>query len=264
MSATSSFMDKTYKTLFILYAPITVVTFIMKFYTGYQMSYFKLTVLGVAGGSILLAIAILISYVLNRDVFKVDHEASVPYILRHKFLIMYIFITLLSCGLSIYYLMDQETPWVDLEQDPSEVIEIVTLIPITNDLNQPWESTQELVQGLSWFFVDHPEVSRRFHISFIDHKNKYGEKLKQIVAEEIGRGVRYFVCLYSHACAPLSKQFQSIVEASSQKNLNPVLIVTATSSSEIETMREGVYRFSPRNQEVIHELVQIGKGRANE
>lgn len=263
MSSTSSFMDKTYKTLFILYAPIAVVTFIMKFYTGSQMSYFKLTVLGVAGGSILLAIAILITYVLNRNVFMHDHEATVPYILRHKFLILYIFITLISCGLSILYLMEYEGSQVNLRQDPSEITEIVALIPITNDLNQPWESTRELVQGLSWFFVDHPKVSRRFHISFIDHKNKYGEKLKQIVAEEIDQGVRYFVCLYSHACVPLSKQFQSIVQASSQKDHPPILIVTATSSSEVKTMREGVYRFSPRNQELIHELVQIGKSRKN-
>lgn len=263
MSPTSSFMDKTYKTLFILYAPIAVVTFIMKFYTGYHMSYFKLTVLGVAGGSILLAIAILITYIMNRRVFMHDHEAKVPYILRHKFLILYIFITLISCGLSILYLMEYEESQINLRQNSGEITEIVALIPITNDLGQPRESTRELVQGLSWFFVDHPKVSRRFHISFIDHKNRYGEKLKQIVTEEIKQGVRYFVCLYSHACTPLSKQFQSIVEASGKNALSPVLIVTAASSSEVATMREGVYRFSPRNQELIHELVQIGKSHKN-
>lgn len=262
MSRSSSFMDKTYKTLFIIYAPVAVVTFVMKLYTDANMSYFKLTVLGVAGGSILLAIAILITFVLNRNVLREDREVSVPYILRHKFLVLYIFIMLVSFVLSIFYLMEYEESRVHCTQDPAELIEIVALIPITNDLAQPWESTRELVQGLSWFFVDHPSVSRRFHVSFIDHKNKYSENLKQVVAEEIEQGVRYFVCIYSPACTPLSRQFQRIVEASGRKGRVPVLIVTATATSELDTMRDGVYRFSPRNQELIYELVQIGKSRA--
>lgn len=259
MSHSSSFMDKTYKTLFIIYAPIAVVTFFMKLYTDSHVSYFKITVLGVAGGSILVAIAILITYILNRGVFKEEHEKSVPYILRHKFLVIYIFITLVSCGLSIYYLIDYEETRNIPSNLPDELTEIVALIPITNELNLPRESTRELVQGLSWFFVDHPEVSRQFHVSFIDHQNKYSKKIEQIVATEIAQGTRYFICIYSHACTPLSKQFQTIAETSGQKDSMPILIVTATANSEINTSRELVYRFSPRNQEMIRELVQIGK-----
>jgi len=262
MSAGNGLIDKSYKILFVIYAPIAVGTFIVKFFSFLAINTLFLTAVAFSGVSIILAVAIIIAYLFNRQSIQLDEEINIPFLLKHKFLIFYIFITLVSFGVSLYHLY-QEDKYGGIVgvQSENDVTEIVVLVHITNELDKQWEETEKLVEGLGLLVMKKPEVTRRFHFSFIDHKNKFDESLEEIVKVEIDKGVKYFLCISSEACLSLSQKFETITETNGFVERKPLLIMTGTASSEIQPKIDGLYRFYPRNQDQASLLVKLAGAR---
>src|SRR6185369_7527468 len=96
------------------------------------------------------------------------------------------------------------------------------------------------------FLLDKPEVSNRYHFKFLDHRNSYGKPVEEFVAKEMKSGTRYFVCLSSEVCEPLSHSFARLAHQAGVEKDQPILINTVATSTEILTRPNLSYRFYPR------------------
>ena len=262
MSKNPGLVDQSYKILFILYAPIGVITFLIKAYIKLDIDYLPLTAVITSLLSVVIAVVIVVTGFFSREKLRQDPELHIPLILRHRFLILYVLMAVISLNISLFYVYQKYREDVHLIASSQQgAVEIVALVHITNELGKYWQDTQQLMQGLGMFVMNKPQMTERYHFSFFDHKNRFDDALKARVVKEIKLGVNYFICTASAACSPLAEQFDTLSKLARPKGQRPVLIITATATSALKTKSHQVYRFYPRNQETVALLVKMAKKR---
>ena len=253
-----SVLSKSYHYLFLLYAPVALGGFVLKFFSGVTVDLVLVSSAFVAATSLLIFLLILALAFKHRKVLATDADLDVPFPIRHRFLITFMCVAIISLVSMSYGVHHYHEARAEKEKalNPTE---IVLLFHISNELGRPWGSVIETIKGYSRYFIDHPEATGRYHVTFVDHQNKYDDRLKELMRKEMERGVKYFMCLTSQACVPLSKSFDSIVREADVSGRKPVLIVTTASSSELQTAADRVYRFFPRSEEEAKTLAKEAK-----
>jgi len=243
----TGFMHKSYQLLFILYAPVAIISIVVQFLSTSYISYIYLIALSTAGFSIIIGIIMCIQFWRYRGVINRDKEAHIPYMVRHRFMIMYIPIVIISLLISSYYIFDQSVNKVEFYKGQQHT-RIVLLFPLRNELGVKFEDTDEISLGLGTFLTRLPEYGNAYHLTLFDHKNKFNLALEKEVVAKINEGTRYFVCAYSDVCTSLANRFDALLEQATY-DTRPILITTLSSSMELPLEKNKFYRFFVRNQE---------------
>ena len=254
------FIHTSYQLLFILYAPVAIISILVTFLSDSYVSYVYITALFTGGFSIVIGIIMCIQFWRYREIISRDKETHIPYIVRHRFMIMYIPIVIISLVISSYYIFDKYVNKVEL-YNKQQRTQISILFPIYSELGVQFDDTEQARLGLGTFFVNFPEYSNNYHITLFDHKNKYNSALEKEVLAKIDNGTRYFICAYSDVCATLANNFDSLLEQS-VFDQRPILITTLSSSMNLPLEKGKFYRFFVRNREDarILALNAYGKG----
>ena len=254
------FIHTSYQLLFILYAPVAIISILVTFLSDSYVSYVYITALFTGGFSIVIGIIMCIQFWRYREIISRDKETHIPYIVRHRFMIMYIPIVIISLVISSYYIFDKYVNKVEL-YNKQQRTQISILFPIYSELGVQFDDTEQARLGLGTFFVNFPEYSNNYHITLFDHKNKYNSALEKEVLAKIDNGTRYFICAYSDVCATLANNFDSLLEQS-VFDQRPILITTLSSSMNLPLEKGKFYRFFIRNREDarILALNAYGKG----
>lgn len=254
------FIHKSYQLLFILYAPVALISILVTVISDSYISYVYLTALITGGFSIVIGIVMCIQFWRYREVISRDKEAHIPYIVRHRFMIMYIPIAIISLVISSYSIFDKYVNKIEL-YNKQQHTQISILFPIYNELGVKFDDAEQAHLGLGTFFVNFPEYSNDYHITLFDHKNKYNSALEKEVLTKIDKGTRYFICAYSNVCRNLANNFDSLL-AQSDFDERPILITTLSSSMNLPLEKGTFYRFFVRNREDarILALNAYGKG----
>ena len=243
----SGFVHKSYQLLFILYAPVAIISIIAQLVSDAYISYIYLIALSTAAFSIVIGLIMCIQFWRHRELIARDKEVHIPYMIRHRFMIMYIPIVILSLLISSYYIFDKFVNKVEFYKEHRHT-QIALLVPLKNELGVRFEDTKQIRLGLGAFLTNFPEDTKHYHLSLFDHKNKYSVALEQEVLAKVNKGVDYFVCAYSDVCAALAKRFDALLEQASY-DTRPILITTLSSSMDLPLEKDKFYRFFVRNQE---------------
>ena len=256
----NGFIHTSYQLLFILYAPVAIISILVTILSDTYISYVYITALTTGGFSIVIGIIMCIQFWRYRVIIARDKESHIPYIVRHRFMIMYIPIVIISLVISAYYIFDKYVDKVELYSKHQRT-QIALLFPIHNELGIQLEDAEQARLGLGTFFVNFPEYTNDYHITLFDHKNKYNSVLEKEVLAKINNGTRYFICAYSDVCATLANNFDSLLEQSDFDE-RPILITTLSSSMNLPLEKGKFYRFFIRNREDarILALNAYGKG----
>ena len=256
-----SLFDKSYKILFVIYAPIAIGTYLYTFFTGARQSFIFLCAGVAAAASFILGLVILILFLLHRDRLPSEQTASIPFLLQPRFLIYYLPAALLSFGVTAGFLVVRPGTLIEVWGQPvqAEVTPIAVLLHARDPYGRPWTETEQTVQGFGKFLLDKPEVTSRYHFKFFDHHNSYGKTVEEFVAKEMKHGTRYFVCLSSEVCEPLSHSFARLAVRSGVEKDQPILINTVATSTEILTRPNYSYRFYPRSIDQAELLARIAR-----
>ena len=243
----SGFVHKSYQLLFILYAPVAIISIIAQFLSTSYISYIYLIALSTAGFSIIIGIIMCIQFWRHRVAINRDKETHIPYMIRHRFMIMYIPIVIISLLISSYYIFDQSVNKVESYKDQQHT-QIALLFPLSNGLGVKFADTDEIRLGLGAFLTHFPEYGNTYHLTLFDHKNKYNQALEKEVLAKINDGSRYFICAYSDVCTSLANHFDALLEQATY-DIRPILITTLSSSMQLPLEKDKFYRFFVRNQE---------------
>ncbi|NOQ63600.1 MAG: hypothetical protein GQ582_03725 [Methyloprofundus sp.] len=243
----SGFIHKSYQLLFILYAPVALISIAAQLLSDAYISYIYLISLSTAAFSIVIGLIMCVQFWMHREVIAKDKEVHIPYMIRHRFMIMYIPIVILSLLISSYYIFDHFVNKVEFYKEHRHT-QISLLVPIRNELGVQFEDMQQIRLGLGAFLTGFPEYTQHYHITLFDHKNKYNVALEQEVIAKINKGVRYFVCAYSDVCMALAQRFDALL-AEASYDQRPLLITTLSSSMKLPLEKDKFYRFFVRNQE---------------
>ena len=242
-----SFIHKTYQRIFLIYAPVALVSIIVKTFSDIYLSYFFLTILLVAALSIVIGIIMCVQFVIHRDAIRKDKEINIPYIVRHKFMIMYIPIAIGSMLISSYYIFDKYVKTVEF-YGSGKYKEISILFPIHDSLGEEMEGAEQASQALGELYFKYPELVNDYHISIYDHKNTYDESLEEYVFTQMERGTNYFICAYGDVCAELAENFE-VLQKKAGKEGESIIVTTLSSSMELPLKKDYCYRFYVRNKE---------------
>lgn len=243
----TGFVHKSYQLLFILYAPVAIISIVAQFLSNSYISYIYLIALSTAAFSIIIGIIMCIQFWRHREMINRDKETHIPYMIRHRFMIMYIPIVIISLLISSYYIFDKSVNKVEFYKEQQHT-QIALLFPIKNELGVKFEDTHQVRLGFGAFLTHFPEYSNAYHLTLFDHKNKYNLALEKEVLAKINDGTRYFVCAYSDVCISLANNFDALLEQATY-DIRPILITTLSSSMELPLEKDKFYRFFVRNQE---------------
>ncbi|NOQ15456.1 MAG: hypothetical protein GQ581_00175 [Methyloprofundus sp.] len=243
----NGFIHKSYQLLFILYAPVALISILVKFLSDSNVNYIYLTALITAGFSVVIGLIMCIQFWRHREVIARDKETHIPYMIRHRFMIMYIPIVIISLLISSYYIFDKFVNKVEFYKDQHRT-QIALLFPLKNELDVQFDDTEQVRLGFGAFFTNFPEYSNQYHLTVFDHKNKYNPALEKEVLAKINAGTRYFICAYSDVCSQLANNFDHLLEQSTYKE-RPILITTLSSSMALPLEKNKFYRFFVRNRE---------------
>lgn len=256
-----SLFDKSYKILFVIYAPIAIGTYLYTFFTGARQGFLFLCAGVAAVASFILGLVILILFLLHRDRLPSEQTATIPFLLQPRFLIYYLPVALISFGMTAGLLVARPGILNNVWGSPlqAEVTPIAVLLHARDPYGRPWTETEQTVQGFGKFLLDKPEVTNHYHFKFLDHRNSYGKVVEEFVVKEMKSGTRYFVCLSSEVCEPLSQSFARIAVQAGVEKDQPILINTVATSTEILTRPNHSYRFYPRTIDQAEILAQAAR-----
>lgn len=256
-----SLFDKSYKVLFLIYAPIAIGTYLYTFFIGARQGYFFLCAGVAAIVSFVLGLVILVLFVYHRDRFATEQRAAIPFLLRPRFLIYYLPVALVSFALTAGLLVARPGILGNVWGSPvqKELTPIVILLHATDPYGRPWSETEQTIQGFGKFLLDKPEVTSRYHFQFFDHHNSYDPAVEEFVVQEMKAGTRYFVCLSSEVCEPLSQAFARLAARAGVERDQPILLNTVAASTEILTRPNHSYRFYPRTVDQAELLARTAR-----
>jgi len=245
-----SFVDKSYKLLFLIYAPVALATLAFKFFSDVQISYIFLAAIAFLIVSFLIAILIILQYFRHFEDVKKDQQLHIPYTLRHQFLVAFIAIfavTFLVSGSYGYVLYRMADGNVFPQNTPEQ--RIVLLIGIQDPLGNRIEGYSAVMAGVNHFIEETPDKTEKYHLSYLDHHGVYDERLKLALQKQIENGAHYFICTSSVPCKDLATVFADMIEPDALEQKDVRLIVTAANLSTIEPIQNLVYKFSANNRD---------------
>ena len=268
----SNLIERSYKLLFILYAPITLISYVVKAVGGVSYSYFFITLLLVAAFSLVVALILLLSYIFLRKkiINEPDSSPEVPFIFTNDFMIPFIGLSIFSYFTVALLIYTGNTGKV-LAEDIEIVIpktQIVLMMGVTddNDFEDKTNVTEVLfdygmseLMGLGYFMKWNTDDYNEYDFQVINHKMNYNSKIEDKVIEYIEAGAKYFICTTSKVAVPLSERFEDLIAQSNFKGSYPILICTNSSSTNIKTKTNRIYRINPRAQEQAEVLSDKGK-----
>ena len=265
-------VEKSYKLLFVIYAPIALLGYIINAIGGFNISFLSIFLISISAISAILALILIVRYTIKRtEIISIpDSNKNAPFLYRHDFLIPFIFISITSftiLSLLIY------TGAVKELVHHKEVIavhkktKIGLLLALSNinDLDKSVEIDNVFydyganeMNGLSVFLRYDKDHGNEYDFELIDHKSNYSEKLEEKIIAMMKEGTKYFICTTSPISVPLSRKFEALILKSETKN-KPILICTNSSSNKIETKANVVYRLFTRSSEQSALLADKGR-----
>lgn len=260
LGAKHSFFDKSYKILFIIYAPIAIALYIYQLAADVKTNTIILVSGGCAVMSLLLGMVILGLAALRRRELLANDMPGLPFLLRPRFFMFYLPVLLVSFGISAGYLVTKPGIHRTALGDGyryRESTNIAILINARDPYNQLLTTSLDTMKGFGLFILNNPEQLTRYNFAFFDHKNRYDENLQKYVRDELAAGTRYFVCISSEVCEPLSQNFARLASPTQGTQRNPILISTVAASSGLLTRPGLSYRFFPRTNDMAEMLTKI-------
>lgn len=247
-------IHKSYHVLFIIYAPIALISILLKFFSDKYSNYVFMFALLASAVSVLVAFAMWILFWKHRELIAQERKANLPYLIRHQFILMYLPIAFLSMGLSAYFVYDKYVKTVE-EHELTALKEISVLLPLKTTLGKELIDSHQIKHGIGSFLANNPEFDDHYHLDIIDHNNHYTPEFEQTIQERIRKGTEYFMCAYSEVCGALGKEITRLAtEAGVDKA--PIIITTLASSMTLPLAKDSFYRFFVRNQEDTHALAK--------
>ena len=265
-------LEKSYKLLFILYAPITLISYLIKAVGNVGYSYLFITLLLVAAFSLIVALILVLSYIFLRKkiIHEPDSSPEVPFLFTNDFMIPFIGLSVSSYFIVALLIFTGNTGEVLTNElkivEPKTQIVLLLALSDQNDFESKTNVTEVLfdygmseVMGLGYFLKWNPESYNKYDFQVVDHKMVYNSELEEKVKKYIEDGVKYFICTTSVIAVPLSEQFENIIDQSGFEGDRPILICTNSSSSNIKTKTNRIYRINPRAQEQAEVLSEKGQ-----
>lgn len=246
-----SFFHSVYQVLFIIYAPVAIFTFLVKYLSNINIDYFYLTATFFTVVSLALGVVMSVLFVVHREKLRTDQEQHLPYILRRKFFSLYLPIVLISIVVMVAYIVDSYI-------NAPRFKRITILTPIKNDVTgREYDHAGQVKAALGHYLVNSPNVTEEYHFTVIDHKNNLDQATRNKIIDQLNLGARYLVCTYSQFCATLADELNELVK-DSKSGARPILVTTMASSMNLQLESHQYYRFYPRNRETANVLAREG------
>lgn len=252
--AKEGLIHKSYHVLFIIYAPIALISIFLKFFSDKYSNYVFMFALLASAVSVLVAFAMWVLFWKHRELIAQERKAKLPYLIRHQFILMYLPIAFLSMGLSAYFVYDKYVKTVE-EYELTELRTISVLLPLKTTMGRGLVDTYQIKQGIGSFLVNNPDFDDQYHLDIVDHSNHYSAEFEQTVLDRMRKGTRYFLCAYSDVCGTLGKEMERLTVESGLAQA-PIIVTTLASSMTLPLARDTFYRFFVRNQEDAHALAK--------
>lgn len=241
-----SIIHKSYQVLFVIYAPIALISIALKIFSPKHISYIYSMAFIAAVVSVILAIVMWVQFFKHRKRIQSALSLKLPYLISHQFILLYLPIAFLSIGISVYYFYSKS-----LEQAHNQE-QIVLLLPLTNNLNEPSPLSEQYQLALGSYLVRQPTIASRYQFQIADHKSTYNEELLNAVIDKANTGTKYFICAESDTCSQLIQA----VETQTKRVLHskPIFITTLASANNLPLSSNTSYRLFPRASEITQSL----------
>jgi len=128
---------------------------------------------------------------------------------------------------------------------------IAILLPWSQSKQAALEDGKLQLEGVINFIAHNDSIAKEFDFVFLNHENDTTVAMKK-VNEELKLNTKYFFSTMSAVNECLSKKFISDPEMK-----NAILVCAVTSSPEVKTMRNKVYRYYVRSKEEGDKLAMI-------
>ena len=271
-SGKPSIVEMSYKLLFLIYAPVTLISYILNAVGGFEIGFLMIFLLSISAISIVLAVIIAIRFAISRKtiVSMPDINRNAPFLFRHDFLIPFILISVASFSVLTFMVYKGFTEHLSLKKsmiDEQAKTEIVLLLGLSdaNNFDDKNFTTEILhnygtseIFALGHYLKTTPGNGNSYDFQLVDHKMKYSKELEEKIVHYLKKGVRYFVCTTSPIAVPLSENFGHLVEQAGAEDNNPILICTNAASPKIQTKTNHIYRFYLRSEEEAAVLTEKG------
>jgi hypothetical protein len=176
---------------------------------------------------------------------------------RSNKLLQYIFILLFGIflGLNLYSLFSLESNTEKHERE--RVVILLPLAGASKDTERQ-DGAVQLLGVMNCLTSVDDNFFDNFEFVFIDHKNKYDNELKTKINSELKKGTKYFFSTMSKVNIPLSHYFCDTIYTKDydtiRKGKNPILVCSVTSTPDISTAKNKVYRYYVRSSDEGDEL----------
>ncbi len=247
-------LDKAYKAVFVIYAPIALLSIGLKIFDVIPVSYISYVFSALSAA---LGIVIVFLFIKSN---RGPSDENDSFFIKRKFIIPFLIFSLISHSSTSYFLYSKGFSEALSKHSCNAKTRIVLLLPCNNNLGAAWEDGVRQILGLTYFFRDHPDYTSQYEFRIIDHSMKYDETLKASIIDEIEKGTKIFISSMSKVSEPLSKDFGSIISSTKYSGDAPILICTVASSPEITTStKDNIFRFYIRSQEEGILLAEEGR-----
>jgi len=269
-------IERSYKLLFVIYAPLALLSYLINAIGGSQISFLSMFLFLVTIISVLLTLILVVRYSIMRKqiISMADFNQKAPYMFRHDFLIPFIFISVVSITTfsflaykGVLHDLTAGSGLIDISQ-PEQKTKIVLILALSNAHSVREAATIENtlldrgaseIQGLSYYLRFSDLHGKKYDFELIDHERKYSSVLEEKIKMALSDGVRYFICTTSSISVPLARKFEELITETNTADNNPILLCTNTSSPVLETRTNKVYRFYPRSNEEAKVLAEKAK-----
>jgi len=241
------FLHKSYHLLFVIYAPLALVSIALNVFSDKYINYVYMTAFLASGLSVILAVIMWFLFFKHREIIQQERTAKIPYLIRHQFILMYLPVAFSSMGLCSYYVYDKYVKTVEI-YDQTALTNITLMLPIENKLGKKLEDIPQIKLAIGNLLLNRPNISNKYHFNIVDHKNSYDIDFEQAVVAQLRKGADYFVCAYSDVCTSLSNNLESL-RVTAEVDQLPIIITTLSSSMDIPLAKNKFYRFFVRNRE---------------
>lgn len=183
-SGKPTIIEMSYKLLFLIYAPVTLVSYILNAVGGFEIGFLLIFLLSVSAISIVLALILTIRFAVSRKeiVAMRDINQNAPFLFRHDFLIPYILISIVSftaLTFMVYqgftaHLSDKKSRIAELKK--TEIVLILGLSD-AHDYDDRDFTTEILhnygaseIAALGHYLKTAPEHGNDYDFQLIDHR----------------------------------------------------------------------------------------------
>lgn len=242
------FIDFSYKLLFFIYAPIAILTYLVKFFSENGFNHVLFTAVVTSFVSILIGIVMIVMFIHRYDDVVRDQETHIPYIIRHKFLVMYVPITITAFSVIIFYMSQGYT-----------LSGIKTVRANSNDYThvnlivEPEENTY--LSSISNLYQNNQLLMNKFKLSVYNVNSLATDTIKDLFLQKIENGDRYFICATSNFCDELFTRLTEISDDKKIKDLIFIQTLKMPSSNIDEEDHTHIYNFYHTINDEIDVLV---------